>query len=241
MNRQSKGQLKKIFISLTAYLLISVNVYANSNEDLSKKVDENAPELVKIKARADGDFLLYGDYYLGGKRSGGVIVLHDCNTDRRSYSSIAKSLVQYKLHTLVIDLRGYGESVSQEFSREISKEKATDIVSYQNEMALISANWPEDLVAMHQFLSSKIDKTKGISVVASGCSAASAVALAEKINLNAIVMITPQMVFSDKEKYKNLVDIPSYFITSSHHQDSYSTAQELFTWEWRKALKITNF
>lgn len=244
MKTQNPQQAKPFFALLTALLIImllSVNAFAYEKEKILKNVDEYVPEIVKIKARADDDFLLTADYYLGGKRSGGVIVLHDCNNDRRSYSKVATSLAQQDLHTLLVDLRGYGGSVSQAYSRETAKLKATDIVTYQGEMTLITTNWPDDLLAMYQFLSKKIDKSKGIAVVASGCTTSYAVALAEKINLNAMVMITPQMTYSDKERYKNLVDIPSYFITSSHHQDSYKTAQELFTWNGAKRSKLQIF
>lgn len=244
MNIQNQQQLKTFFaskITLLAIMLVSVNVYAYEKEKPLKSADEYVPEVVKIKAREDDGFLLAADYYLGGKRSGGVIVLHDCNNDRGAYSRIAKSLAQQSLHTLLVDLRGYGGSVSQEYSREAAKLKATDIVTYQSEMALIMVNWPDDLLAMYQFLSKKTDKSKGIAVVASGCTTSYAVALAEKINLNSMVMITPQMTYGDKERYKNLVDIPSYFITSSHHQDSYKTAQELFTWNGAKRSKLQIF
>ena len=244
MNRVNLKKTKACFESLitsVVVILFSISFYGYALEEPPKNIAKYAPKIVQIKARADDDFLLFADYYAGDKRSGGVVVVHDCNNDRRSYSVLAKSLAQQGLHTLLVDLRGYGDSVSHEYSREEAKIKATDIVSYQSEMALITAYWPDDLLAMHQFLSKKIDKSKGIAVVASGCSGAYAVTLAEKIQLNSMVMITPKMTYSDKERYKNLVDIPSYFITSSNHQDSYETTQELFAWNGAKQTKVQIF
>lgn len=223
------------------FILFSINTYAAEKEKAVKTVVKGEPRLVQIKARKDNDFLLFADYYLGGKRSGGVIVLHDCNSDRSSYRAVAKSLAQQGLHTLLVDLRGYGDSLSVAYSREEAKKKSSDIVSFQSEMALITANWADDLLTMYQYLSKRIDKSKGVAVVASGCSGAYAVSLAEKIQLNSMVMITPQMTYSDKERYKNLVDIPSYFVTSSHHQGSYETAQELFAWNGAKQSKMQIF
>jgi len=244
MNIQSQQPSKTFFrlliLSLIT-LLFSANVLATEKITPSKGVIKGEPKIVHIKARADDDFLLSADYYQGGKRSGGVIVLHDCNKDRRSYRTVAKSLAQQDLHTLLVDLRGYGDSLSPEYSREEAKKRSPDIVSYQNEMALIMANWADDLLATYQFLFEKIDKSKGVVVVASGCSGAYTINLAEKIQLNSVVMISPKMTYGDKERYKNLVDIPSYFITSSHHQDSYDTAQELFTWNGSKQSKIQIF
>jgi len=233
----------KYYFSLLLVLMVplmfflSVNAYGYEKEIAPTS---NAQQ-VKFKARADDDFLLTADYYAGEKRSGGVIVLHDCKSDRSRYSWLANGLFQQGLHTLVLDLRGYGESVSSAFSREIIKNNATDIIGYQSEMALLTTYWQDDLIAAYQFLRSKVDKNQGIAIITSGCSSAYGVALAEKILLHAMVMITPKMTYADKERYKNLVDIPSYFITSSHHADSYQVAHELFSWNGSKKSKLQIF
>ncbi len=240
MHIQRQHRIKIAFwppIFLWVAVLLSTNSYGYEEKAAAK----DATNTVKIKARQDHDFLLTANYYPGGKRSGGVIILHDCNTSKRAYISVANSLVEQGLHTLLLDLRGYGESVSPAYSEELAKRNSSDIVSYQGEMALITANWPEDLLAAYQYLAKKLGKNKEIAVVSSGCSSAYAVALAEKIHLNALVMITPKMNYSDKERFKNLIDIPSYFITSSNHQDSYNTAQELFIWNGAKKSKMQIF
>jgi alpha/beta superfamily hydrolase len=244
MNSVGSKKTNTFFRSLITsamLILFSINVHGYAPEYVTKNGVESEPKLVQIKARANDDFLLFADYYSGDKRSGGVIVLHDCNSDRSSYSTLAKNLAQQGLHTLLVDLRGYGDSISRAYSLVEIKKKAIDIVSYQSEMASVTANWPDDLLSTFQFLAKTIDKSKGIAVIASGCSGAYAVSLAEKIQLNSIVMITPKMTYSDKERYKNLTDIPSYFITSSNHQDSYETTQELFSWSGDKGSKLQVF
>ncbi|MBL4940162.1 MAG: hypothetical protein JKY81_00700 [Colwellia sp.] len=237
MNLPNRQQASTFFKASLLLMFFSVSTYGYEQKHIAK----DAAQLVKIKANPEHDFLLFADYYVGGKRSGGVIVLHDCNRDRRAYSATAKSLAEQGLHTLLVDLRGYGESISSAYSQEIAKKKSKDIISYQSEMALITAHWPSDLLASYQFLAKKVAKNKDIAIVASGCSSAYAVALAEKIQFNSMVLITPKMTYGAKERYKNLVDIPSYFITSLHHQDSYQTAQELFVWSGAKQSKIQVF
>lgn len=238
----SQQKIKYFFPLLSALMvtlifLMSVNAYGYEKETPSIS---NAQQ-VKFKARVDNDFLLVADYYAGGKRSGGVIVLHDCKSDRSRYSTMANGLFQQGLHALALDLRGYGDSVSPAFSRELIKQNATDIVSYQSEMALLTTYWQDDLIAAYQFLRSKVDSSQGIAIVTSGCSSTYGVALAEKILLNSIVMITPQMTYADKERYKNLIDIPSYFVTSAHHADSYQVVQELFSWNGSEKSKMQIF
>lgn len=203
---------------------------------------DNLPaQTVKIKARSDHDFALVADYYVGEKHNGGVLVLHDCNDDRGAYQNVADTLAKQGLHTLLLDFRGYGESVAEGFSREQIKQNALNIVGYQSDMALLTTYWQDDLLAAYQYLGNKIASDKGIAVVASGCSGTYAVALAEKRRLHSMVLISPTMSYNDKERYKNLIDFPSYFITSSHHQESYQTAQELFVWNGDQHSKIQVF
>ncbi|WP_157826728.1 hypothetical protein [Colwellia sp. 12G3] len=197
---------------------------------------------VKFKARADHDFLLTADYrFLPNKASAqhmpGVIVLHDCHSDRTKYKTLSISIAQQGLHTLSLDLRGYGNSVDQGYSHLAVKKNAKDIVSYQTEVAVLMSYWSEDLLAAYNFLRSKVDNSQGISIVANGCAGAYAVALAENVHINSMVLLTPEMSYADKERYKNLVDIPSYFISSAQHAMSYATAQELFTWNGSKDSK----
>lgn len=225
-----------IFLAMLICLL-PISAYGYENESPST----DNPQQVKFKVNTDDDFSLTGDYYAGDKSSGGVIVLHDCKSNRRRYGAMAKGFSQQGLHTLTLDLRGYGDSVSSEFSRDKIKQEAIDIIAYQSEMALLTTYWQEDLIAAYHFLRSKISAKQDIAIVTSGCSAIYGIALAEKILLNSIVMITPQMTFADKERYKNLIDIPSYFVASSHHTDSYQTTQELFIWNGSKKSKMQIF
>jgi predicted alpha/beta hydrolase len=221
--------------------MLSVSFYSAATEPLVNITEIVSPKVLPVKLSANDEFILSADYYAGDNRSGGVLVLHDCENKRGAYSVVADKLAEQGLHILLVDLRGYGESVSQTYSRIKAKNKAVDIVSFQGEMARITAHWSKDLMVAYQFLVKKIDKSKGISVVSSGCSAAYTVALAENVQLNSMVMITPQMTYGDKERYKNLIDIPVYFITSVNHLDSYETADELFTWNGEKHSKMEIF
>ncbi len=201
---------------------------------------------VEFRARDDHDFLLTADYVFLAKKAKaklmpGVIVLHDCHHQRKDYQKLTMSIAEQGLHTLALDFRGYGQSVADGYSELEVKKNATDIISYQSEVALLTSYWPEDLVAAYNYLRTKVDKSRGISVVAGGCAANYAVALAEKVRLSSLVLITPEMSYADKERYKNLIDIPSYFIGSAHHMASISTAQELFDWNGATRSKMQVF
>ncbi|MCJ8296612.1 MAG: hypothetical protein MJK15_19635 [Colwellia sp.] len=198
---------------------------------------------VKFKARPDHSFLLSADYRFfpdkaSAKNMPGVIVLHDCHSQRKNYQSLSTSIAEQGLHTLSLDFRGYGSSVAQGYSELEVKKNATDIISFQTEIAVLMSYWTEDLLAAYEYLRKKVDKSQGISIVASGCAGAYAVALADKVHLTSMVLLTPDMSYGDKERYKNLVDIPSYFVSSAQHAISYATAQELFAWSGARHSKL---
>lgn len=223
--------------------LVACSKVIAADEEKTKSAEISSKYQVKFKARADHDFLLTADYRFfpekaSEKNMAGVIVLHDCQSERSKYKALSTSIAEQGLHTLSLDFRGYGNSVAQGYSELEVKKNSKDIVSYQNDVAVLMSYWADDLKAAYEYLRSKVDKNKGISIVASGCSGAYAVSLAEKVHLNSMVLLTPEMSFSDKERYKNLLDIPSYFISSAQHAMSYATAQELFAWSGAKQTKL---
>jgi len=238
MDRTQKTRLASVALGV---VLLTASLSWRVHAEQALSVVPPLLQTVAIKARADKGFMLSADYYFGGKRDGGVMVLHDCKSDRQAYKKIADTLSEQGLHTLLVDFRGYGDSVATGFSRKDIKKKAINIVDYQSGMALLTTYWQEDLLAAYQFLRTKVGANKGIAIIASGCAGTYAVALAEKIYINSMVLITPSMTYSDKERYKNLIDIPSYFVISTRHQESYQTAQELFTWNGASQSKMQTF
>ncbi len=206
----------------------------------------NSNYQVAFQARSDNDFLLMADYVFlperaKAKQMPGVIVLHDCQHQRNDYQRLTMSIAEQGLHTLALDFRGYGQSVTEGYSALELKKNASDIISYQSEMALLTSYWPQDLLAAYHYLRRKVNKDLGISVVAGGCAANYAVALAEEVHLSSLVLITPEMSYGDKERYKNLIDIPSYFIGSTHHMASIATVKELFDWNGAARSKMQVF
>ena len=53
---------------------------------------------------------LRATHYSPGRPGPGVILLHQCNMDRRSWNTLASALVARGIHVITFDYRGYGES-----------------------------------------------------------------------------------------------------------------------------------
>src|ERR1700757_3551341 len=67
-----------------------------------------APRIVDLKA-ADGT-PLKASFFAAAKPGPGVLLLHQINRDRKSWDQVAAQLAAAGIHTLTLDLRGFGES-----------------------------------------------------------------------------------------------------------------------------------
>lgn len=214
----------------------SLNKVSNSKEKETAKI-----KAIKTTLITSDKFKLIADYYPGETLKGGVLLLQDCNADRHSYKHLAEKLMMSGLHVLNLDFRGYGDSKTEKVSQLLIRKKAKNIREYQTAMTSLTSFWKGDSLLAFQWLRNKVDKSKQIAIVSAGCSANYAVTLAEKMHINSFVFITPDMDFSDKERYKNVPDSSSYFISSAHQMESYKTAQELFEWNGARNSKVQIF
>lgn len=221
---------------LSFYLLISGLLLTTKVSAQSESEHLLAAEQVSIPT--EQSLVLHAQHFKSPNSKGGVIVLHDCHSDIDTYLGLAISFQKQSIDALVLDLRGFGKSVSDTYSHEMVKKQSKDIVNYQQNIALLNAYWGEDALLAYQYLRSKIDKKLPISVVSSGCSAYTAVQLAEKVHLKTSVYIAPEMDFMAKEQYKNLMDSPHYFIGTAHDPESFQTTRELFNWNGDRRTKM---
>lgn len=217
------------------FLLVYFTTY---NSQLYAADTLSIAPIQQVKFKGADDFPVFAKFYQGNKESGGVLLLHGCDHDSRSFDEIAPLLVKQGINALAIDLRGFGKSIDEIFSHKSIKKQTKNIANYQGELLRLTSYWPEDLVNGYAFLNEKITKSKGIAVISSGCSAPQAVALAEKLRINSFVMVSPVMNYMEKEFYKNLIDIPAYFVSSAHHAETYKTSTELFQWNGTQTSTI---
>lgn len=63
-----------------------------------------------IDLRASDGVVLKATYTSPGQPGPGMLLIHQCNMDRTSWTTIADELVDAGVHVLTLDLRGFGES-----------------------------------------------------------------------------------------------------------------------------------
>ena len=139
-------------------LLLSAGI-AYSQAPSAKDVDIVAPDGAKLRAT----------FFAAGKPGPGVLLLHMCNTVRKSWEPVAKELSEKGINALTIDNRGFGESGGPRFEGA-----SQDVLKQLNE------KWPGDFDAAYDFLVAQpgVDKTR-IVVGGGSCGVNNALTLAE--------------------------------------------------------------
>ncbi len=87
--------------SLLAFVILLFSLLAlAADAPAPRDVDITAPDGLKLRAT----------YYAAAKPGPAVLLLHMCNTDRKSWAPLAPQLAAAGIHALAVDNRGFGES-----------------------------------------------------------------------------------------------------------------------------------
>src|SRR5215468_1723017 len=129
-----------MFRSILLASLLCFSGLASSQAPAQKDVDITAPDGTKLRAT----------FFSAGKSGPGVLLLHMCNTTRKSWEPVAMGLSGRGVNVLTIDNRGFGESGGARF------EGGTPEVRQQ-----LNEKWPADFDAAYQFLISQPGVDRG--------------------------------------------------------------------------------
>ena len=128
-----------------------------------------APRDVTIPA-ADGT-TIRGTYHAAAQAGPAVLLLHMCNTTRRSWDPLAPQLAAAGIHALAIDYRGFGDSGGERF----------DAMAPQAAQQVVNEKWPTDIDAAYDWLLSQpgVDRTRA-GAAGGSCGVSQAVRLAKR-------------------------------------------------------------
>jgi dienelactone hydrolase len=121
-------------------------------------------------AAADGT-KLQATYYAAAKPGPAVLLLHMCNTTRKSWEPLAPQLAAAGINTLTMDYRGFGESGGDRY----------DAMPPQDAQKIVTDKWPGDIDAAYAFLLAQpgVDKTR-VGVGGGSCGVTQAVHVAQR-------------------------------------------------------------
>jgi dienelactone hydrolase len=146
--------------SAIGVIVLFMAAFANSQTLPQKDADILAADGTKLRAT----------FFSTSKPGPAVLLLHMCNTVRKSWEPVAKELSEKGINALTIDNRGFGESGGPRFEGA-----SPDVLKELNE------KWPKDFDAAYDFLVAQpgVDKTR-IAVGGGSCGVRNAVGVAER-------------------------------------------------------------
>jgi len=174
---------------------------AYSQSTSAKDTDITAPDGTKLRAT----------FFAAAKPGPGVLLLHMCNTVRKSWEPVAKELSEKGINALTIDNRGFGESGGPRF------EGGTPEVRQE-----LFQKWPPDFEAAYQFLISQpgVDRNR-IALGGGSCGVTNTLKLAgSHPDVKALVLLSGE---TDAAGIAFIADRPTMPIfTAGAADDEYS-------------------
>ena len=148
-------------LAVSFSLLLSTSHSFAQSPPAGRDVALTAPDGTALKAT----------YYASAQPGPAVLLLHMCNTTRKSWEPLGPQLAAAGIHALSVDYRGFGESGGDRY----------DTVAPQDAQRVINEKWPGDIDAAYDFLVAQpgVDKAR-IGVAGGSCGVTQAVRVARR-------------------------------------------------------------
>ncbi|MGA7623632.1 MAG: hypothetical protein WB630_18285 [Candidatus Acidiferrales bacterium] len=173
---------------------------------------------VTLKA-ADGT-TLKASYFPAAKPGPGVLLLHQCNRQRRVWDALAQQLAAAGINVLTLDLRGFGES-GGEPQDKLPPDKAGQIATQL---------WPGDIDVAFQYLVAQPGVTRDtIGVGGASCSVNNSIQTARRHpEVKSLVLMSGNTDLSGRRFLRNSSDVPIFFAVAD--DDEFKPTVDVIEW-----------
>jgi dienelactone hydrolase len=194
-------------------LVLTLLLFASSST-----AQTSAVERVTDLKSADGTGLK-GTYFSAGKPGPGVLLLHQCNQQRRIWDTLARRLSANGLNVLTFDLRNFGDSEGKPYDSLTPEERQA-----------AQAKWPEDIDAAFRYLVSQPDVNREVvGVGGASCGVDNAVQTALRHSeVKSLVLLAGSTDLKGREFLRRSPGVPALFGYAD--DDQYPTSVKTIQW-----------
>jgi dienelactone hydrolase len=173
-------------------------------------VDLTAADGTKLKAT----------YFDAGKPGPGVLLLHQCNRQRKVWDGLATQLSGAGIHVLTVDTRGFGESGGERF------EKLAPPVEAQIE----KEKWPGDFDVAIEYLESQPGVTRDVmGVGGASCGVNNSIQTARRHpEVRSLVLLSGNTDLNGRTYLRNSAKTPVFFAVAE--DDEFPPTVEAIEW-----------
>lgn len=209
-------------------LLVAILPYqsAKANESTaSRVVDLKAPDGTNLK----------GTYFSAGKPGPGVLLLHQCNRQRKVWDDLATRLAAAGFNVMTLDLRGYGDSSGT----------PVDKLTPEEAPIVFNEKFPTDVETAYQYLVSQPGVTRdAITVGGASCGVNQSVHVAANHPEVKALILLSEGTDADGRKYlRNSARMPLFMAVADDDPDLGVTEimQWLFTLSSNPVNKFVHY
>src|SRR6516165_7760427 len=116
----------RIFFRLAICVLGGIALGQGINSAADANTPQQVPAVRVVALKTPDGVPLKASYFAAAKPGPGVLLFHQSNRTRQSWDDVARQLASVGIHTLTIDVRGYGESGGKKEARELYQDRDLD-------------------------------------------------------------------------------------------------------------------
>jgi dienelactone hydrolase len=211
---------------LTMFVLIPLFFALSSAAQQSR-----APEAVDLRA-PDG-INLKATYFAAAKPAPAVLLLHQCNRQRKVWDGLAERLAASGFNVLTLDYRGYGESGGTPVANLSDEER----IKISNE------KWAGDVDTAFQYLVSRPGVARDVvGVGGASCGVNQSIQLARRHpEVKSLVLLSGDTNHDGRQFLRNSTNVPLFFSAADDDGPAVEIMQWLFSLSHNPANKFQRY
>ena len=178
-----------------------------------------APRVIDLKA-SDGT-ILKATYFSAAKSGPGVLLLHQCNRQRKVWDDLAGQLATAGINALTFDLRGFGESGGS----------PNDKLTPEDAAKVEAEKWPGDIETAFQYLVSQPGVTRDvIGVGGASCGVNNSIQTARRhpAEVKSLVLLSGGTDLAGRRFVRQESRLPELFAVAD--DDEFRATVEIMPW-----------
>jgi pimeloyl-ACP methyl ester carboxylesterase len=182
---------------------------------------QQAPAARAIDLKASDGTILKASYFAAAKSGPGVLLLHQCNRQRKVWDDLAGQLAAAGINVLTFDLRGFGESGGTRFDKLTPQENAQ----------VQAEKWPGDIHTAFHYLLSQPGVTRdviGLGGASCGVNSSIQTALRHPAEVKSLVLLSGGTDFAGRRFLREESQLPALFAVAD--DDEFRPTVEVMPW-----------
>ena len=189
------------------------------------------PSAADVTLKSPDGITLKATYYPAAQPGPGLVLLHQCNRDRKAWAAFAQAAAARGYHVIAPDFRGFGESEGERFE------------SFQQQGAIIAEKWPGDVDAAFDWLTSQkgVDKER-IAAAGASCGVNEAVLLARRHpQVRSVMLLSGGVTQPGRQYLRQSPSLPVLVAASRDDGDAVEGMRWILGWSRNPANKLVEY